>query len=133
MTRALISLMRWQRTDRDIRRCVERVDFRALSVADVSPSGWTALAAWVAVMVLIAALLYAWRQYQRAREDAAELMQPNVSMFMEPSASDWHLVELVVKNFGKTPAYGIRFEFAIRRPSASTRTPTRTATSTSRR
>jgi hypothetical protein len=38
-------------------------------------------------------------------------MQPNVAMFMEPSASDWHLVELVVKNFGKTPAYGIRFEF----------------------
>ncbi|MDT7796500.1 MAG: hypothetical protein QOD59_5941 [Mycobacterium sp.] len=38
-------------------------------------------------------------------------MQPNVAMFMEPSASDWHLVELVVKNFGKTPAYRIRFEF----------------------
>ena len=33
-------------------------------------------------------------------------------MFMEPSASDWHLVELVVKNFGRTPAYGIRFDFA---------------------
>src|SRR6201991_3743658 len=32
-------------------------------------------------------------------------------MFMEPSASDWHLVELVVKNFGRTPAYGVRFEF----------------------
>jgi hypothetical protein len=25
---------------------------------------------------------------------------------------DWHLIELVVKNFGRTPAYGIRFEFA---------------------
>jgi hypothetical protein len=33
-------------------------------------------------------------------------------MFMEPSATDWHLIELVVKNFGRTPAYGIRFEFA---------------------
>jgi len=39
-------------------------------------------------------------------------MQPNVAMFMEPAANDWHLVELVVKNFGRTPAYGIRFEFA---------------------
>ena len=38
-------------------------------------------------------------------------MQPNVAMFMEPSASDWHLVELVVKNFGQTPAYGVRFDF----------------------
>ena len=33
-------------------------------------------------------------------------------MFMEPSASDWHLVELVVKNFGQKPAYGIKLEFA---------------------
>jgi hypothetical protein len=33
-------------------------------------------------------------------------------MFMEPNATDWHLVELVVKNFGQKPAYGIKFEFA---------------------
>jgi hypothetical protein len=79
---------------------------------DISPGAWTALAAWVAVMLGIAALFYAWRQYQRARDEADELTQPNVAMFMEPSASDWHLVELVVKNFGRTPAYGIRFEFA---------------------
>jgi len=32
-------------------------------------------------------------------------------MFMEPSATDWHLIELVVKNFGRTPAFGIRFDF----------------------
>jgi hypothetical protein len=80
-------------------------------LADLSAGAWTALAAWLAVVVGIAALVYAWRQYQRAKEQTAELMQPNVAMFMEPSASDWHLVELVVKNFGKTPAYGIRFEF----------------------
>jgi hypothetical protein len=57
-------------------------------------------------------LLYAWRQYQRAKQQTEELMQPNVAMFMEPSATDWHLIELVVKNFGRTPAFGIRFEFA---------------------
>ena len=78
----------------------------------MSAGAWTALAAWLAVVVGVAALVYAWRQYQRAREQTAELMQPNVAMFMEPSASDWHLVELVVKNFGRTPAYGIRFDFA---------------------
>ena len=87
-------------------------DLRALSVTDVSAHGWIALAAWVAVMVLVAALIYAWRAYQRARAHAEELMQPNVSMFMEPAAHDWHLVELVVRNFGQTPAYGIRFEWA---------------------
>jgi hypothetical protein len=33
-------------------------------------------------------------------------------MYMEPAANDWHLVELVVRNFGQTAAYGIRFEWA---------------------
>jgi hypothetical protein len=81
-------------------------------LADVSAGAWTALAAWLAVVVGIAALLYARRQYQRAKQQTEELMQPNVAMFMEPSATDWHLIELVVKNFGRRPAYGIRFEFA---------------------
>ena len=91
---------------------MKRVELQALSVTDISTSGWTALAAWVAVLVLIAALVYAWRAYRRAREHADELLQPNVAMFMEPAANDWHLVELVVKNFGQTPAYGIRFDWA---------------------
>jgi len=88
------------------------VDWFQDHVLGLSAGAWTALAAWLAVVVGVAALVYAWRQYQRAREQAAEAMQPQVAMFMEPSASDWHLVELVVKNFGRTPAYGIRFDFA---------------------
>jgi hypothetical protein len=84
----------------------------ARDVGDISAGAWTALAAWLAVVVGIVAVVYAWRQYQRAQEHTSELTQPNVAMFMEPSANDWHLVELVVKNFGRTPAYGIRFEFA---------------------
>ncbi|MCV7298218.1 hypothetical protein H7J93_01025 [Mycobacterium barrassiae] len=91
---------------------METVELRSLSVTDVSATGWTALAAWVAVMVLIAALVYAWRAYQRARAQAEERTQPNVAMYMEPAANDWHLVELVVRNFGQTPAYNIRFEWA---------------------
>ena len=78
----------------------------------MSAGAWMALAAWLAVLVGVAALVYASRQYRRTRGEAAELTQPQVAMFMEPSASDWHLIELVVKNFGRTPAYGIRFEFA---------------------
>jgi hypothetical protein len=93
-------------------RGVDWFEDRARDLADVSAGAWTALAAWLAVVVGIAALLYAWRQYQRVKHQTDELMQPNVAMFMEPSATDWHLVELVVKNFGRTPAYGIRFEFA---------------------
>jgi hypothetical protein len=92
----------------DIQRGVDWLE----NVAGVSAGAWTALAAWLAVMVAIAALVYAWRQSRRARQQTEELLQPNVAMFMEPAANDWHLVELVVKNFGRTPAYGIRFEFA---------------------
>jgi hypothetical protein len=88
------------------------VDWFQDHVAGISAGAWTALAAWLAVVAGIAALVYAWRQYQRAKEQTAELMQPNVAMFMEPSPGDWHLIELVVKNFGRTSAYGIRFEFA---------------------
>ncbi len=70
------------------------------------------MAAWVALCVTIAALVYAWRQFQAAKRENTDLAQPNVAMYMEPSASDWHLVELVVKNFGQKPAYGIQLEFA---------------------
>lgn len=85
---------------------------RARDVANLSPGAWTALAAWVAVAVGIGALLYARRHFQRAKEQTSELAQPHVAMYMEPSATDWHLIELVVKNYGRTPAFGIRFDFA---------------------
>ena len=101
-----------RRADRDLLPCVDWFEDRARDVADISAGAWTALAAWLAVVVGVAALVYAWRQHKRAKEQTAELTQPNVAMFMEPSATDWHLIELVVKNFGRTPAYGIRFEFA---------------------
>lgn len=70
------------------------------------------MAAWLAVCVTIAALVYAWRQFQSAKHETEDVSKPNVAMFMEPSASDWHLVELVVKNFGQKPAFGVQLEFA---------------------
>jgi hypothetical protein len=81
-------------------------------LAGFDPGAWIALAAWVALAVVIIALIYVWRQYLKAKERRAELTQPNVSMFMEPSSADWHLVELVIRNYGQRPAYGLRFEFA---------------------
>jgi hypothetical protein len=87
-------------------------DDRASDIANLSSGAWTAIAAWLAVCVTIAALVYAWRQFQRSKDEGEDLAKPNVAMFMEPSAQDWHLVELVVKNFGQKPAYGIKFEFA---------------------
>lgn len=87
-------------------------DERASDIANLSSGAWTAMAAWLALAITIAALVYAWRQFQSARQETEDVSQPNVAMFMEPSAADWHLVELVVKNFGQKPAYGIQLEFA---------------------
>jgi hypothetical protein len=87
-------------------------DERTSDIANLSPGAWTAMAAWLAVCVTIAALVYAWRQFQSAKHQTEDVSQPNVAMFMEPSSSDWHLVELVVKNFGQKPAYGVQLEFA---------------------
>jgi hypothetical protein len=87
-------------------------DDRARDISNLSSGAWTAIAAWLAVCVTIAALVYAWRQFQRSKDEGEDLAKPNVAMFMEPSAQDWHLVELVVKNFGQKPAFGIKFEFA---------------------
>ena len=78
---------------------------------EARPGVWTALAASLAVVVAIAAAFYVHRQVEQAKQHSAALTQPNVAMFMEPSAQDWHLVELVVKNFGRRPAFGIRFDF----------------------
>ena len=70
------------RSDHDLLRSVDWLEDSARDVAEISAGAWTALAAWLAVVVGIAALIYAWRQYQRAQEQTAELLQPNVSMFM---------------------------------------------------
>lgn len=43
-------------------------------------------------------------QAQRTRD---EMAQPNVVMYAEPNADDWQLLEVVIKNFGSTPAFDI--------------------------
>ena len=64
-------------------------------IADVSPGAGTALAAWLAVVVAIAAGFYVHRQVEQAKQHSTALTRPNVAMFIEPSAQDWHLVELL--------------------------------------
>jgi hypothetical protein len=72
---------------------------------------WLALAAWMAVLLAVVALAYAHRQIRRAHALSAKQAQPNVVMFMEPNAADWHVIELVVKNYGRTPAYDVTLDF----------------------
>lgn len=82
------------------------------------PEVWSALAAWVAVVVGIATIIvagsYAKQQVAKAQEQIDEARrtreeqaQPNVVMYAEPNEIDWQELEVVIKNFGTTPAYDI--------------------------
>ncbi|WP_063009371.1 hypothetical protein [Nocardia nova] len=48
------------------------------------------------------------REAQKTRDEQS---QPNVVMFTEPNHTFWEDLELVVKNFGATPAYDVRLSF----------------------
>ncbi|ORV14852.1 hypothetical protein [Mycobacterium celatum] len=72
---------------------------------------WLALGTWAVLAVGVFALFWANRQVRRDRELSVEETRPHVGMFMEPHAADWHVMELVVRNFGRTAAYNIRFAF----------------------
>jgi hypothetical protein len=80
-------------------------------VTNVGSSTWLAWAAWAAILLGIVALAFTNRQIKLNRRLAAEQTRPNVAMFMEPHPVDWHVIEIVVRNFGQTAAYDIRFSF----------------------
>ncbi|HXA88710.1 MAG TPA: hypothetical protein VNW96_09080 [Mycobacterium sp.] len=80
-------------------------------VAEIGSSTWLAWAAWAALALGIVALVFTNAQIKRSRRLAAEQTRPHVAMLMEPHAADWHVIELVVRNFGQTAAYDIRFSF----------------------
>lgn len=88
------------------------VEDRWYDITHAGPEAWLACAAWLAIGITVLALIYLNRQLQRNRRAAAEQTRPHVAMFMEPHAADWHVIELVVRNFGKTAAYDIGFSFA---------------------
>jgi hypothetical protein len=88
------------------------VEDRWQELTEAGPGTWLAWATWAALALGVVALIYLNRQLRRNRRLTAEQTRPHVTMFMEPHASDWHVIELVVRNFGRTPAYDVRFEFS---------------------
>jgi hypothetical protein len=80
-------------------------------ITEVESSTWLAWAAWAALALGVVALLFANHQIRRGRELVSEKTRPHVAMMMEPHAADWHVIELVVRNFGQTAAYDIGFSF----------------------
>jgi hypothetical protein len=81
-------------------------------ITNVESSTWLAWAAWAAIALGIVALVFTNHQLGRSRRLTSEQHRPHVGMLMEPHAADWHVIELVVRNFGRTAAYDIRFSFA---------------------
>jgi hypothetical protein len=80
-------------------------------ITNVGSSTWLVWAAWAAILLGVVALVFTNRQIRLTRRLAAEQTRPHVAMFMEPHPADWHVIELVVRNFGQTAAYDIRFSF----------------------
>lgn len=87
------------------------INARLEGLADLGSGGWLAIAAWAALALGIVVLIWANRNIKKNRQIKTDQFRPQVTMFMEPNASDWHVIELVVKNFGRTAAYDIRFDF----------------------
>jgi hypothetical protein len=80
-------------------------------LTNLGSGGWLAIAAWAALLLGVVVLLVVNRQIRKNRALKLEQVRPQVAMFMEPHAVDWHIIELVVRNFGQTAAYDVRFDF----------------------
>lgn len=79
------------------------VDFAAWTPAD-----WSAMAAWLTVLIALTAAYFAFRQVGEARRLREAQAQPYVVAFMEPSPFEPQIVNVVVKNFGSTVARNVR-------------------------
>jgi hypothetical protein len=82
------------------------------SIWHLAPDAWTAFATWTAVAVALVAVAVGRRQLQEARTLRKEQAQPYVAVCTEDSGTDPRLINLVIKNFGKTAATDVRVVFS---------------------
>ncbi|WP_216636403.1 hypothetical protein [Mycobacterium sp. IS-1496] len=87
------------------------IEDRWRDLTGIGSAGWLAVATWAALVLGVVALIYVSRHLRRSRDLRAHELAPHVVMYMEPHAADWHVIELVVRNYGRTAAHDIRFEF----------------------
>ena len=84
---------------------------RWADLSGLDSTGWLTVAAWAGLALGLGALLFTARALKKNRQLKRDELRPHVVMFMEPHPSDWHVIELVVRNFGKSAAHDIRVEF----------------------
>ncbi|MDV7255707.1 MULTISPECIES: hypothetical protein [Rhodococcus] len=59
----------------------------------------------------IVAAAFALGQVSEARKTRDEQAQPNVVVFAQTNETHWQVLELVVRNYGSTPAYDVEMSF----------------------
>jgi hypothetical protein len=85
---------------------------RWADLSGLGSAGWLTVAAWAGLALGLSALLFTARALKRNRLIKSDELRPHVVVYMEPHPSDWHVIELVVRNFGQSAAHNIRFDFA---------------------
>ena len=68
----------------------------------------TAWAAWATVAIALGAAVVGLNQFREMRLTRQEQAQPNVVVYSEPNADVPQILEIIVKNFGTTPAYDVK-------------------------
>jgi hypothetical protein len=74
----------------------------------MSAGGWTALAGVCGVLLALSAALVGGWQLKEARRLRIEQAQPYVAVYADPSPAGSWVFDLVIKNFGRTPATNVR-------------------------
>jgi hypothetical protein len=74
-------------------------------------SGWSAAAAWLALIVGAVAARLVWRQVAEARRLRVEQAQPYVMIDFEPDPGTPFVMLLVIANVGATAAFDVQFKF----------------------
>jgi hypothetical protein len=69
-----------------------------------------AWAAWATFAIAAVAAVFAYNQVKVARQTREEQAQPNVVIYVESTPSHWQFLDVVLKNFGTTPAYNVTVE-----------------------
>lgn len=84
---------------------------RWTDLVGLGSGAWLTIAAWAGLLLAVIALIFVARVIKRNRQLKHDELRPHVVMYMEPNAGDWHVIELVVRNFGKSAAHDVEFHF----------------------
>lgn len=76
----------------------------------LTSGAWSAIAAWATFLVAAIAAGFAYFQVKVARQTREEQAQPNVVAFAESTPQHMQYLDIVIRNFGSTPAYHVTIE-----------------------